>query len=49
MVRALVHESVAGLAMLKPAVTLPAHAFRVDFLNRGFVAADAVGLHTFSP
>ena len=35
--------------MLKKAVTLPAHALRVDFFNCGFVAADAVGLHHFFP
>jgi hypothetical protein len=44
-----IHESAAGPAMLKPAMTLPAQAIRVDFLNRGFVAADAVGLHHFFP
>jgi len=46
---ALVCQPVTGLAMLKPAVTLPAHALRIDFFNRGFVAADAVGLHHFLP
>jgi len=46
---ALVCQPVTGLAMLKPAMTLPADAFRIDFFNRGFVAADTVGLNNFFP
>ncbi len=45
----LVHKPVACLAMLKPAVTLPAQSLRIYFFNRGFVATDTIGLHHFFP